>query len=258
MVRLTLADHDLQSVAEGDEPALAAQGAQLADMADVDQCVAVNSLEVVCGQSLFDAIQGLSGQKALFRRDDPYQFAFRLKGENLVRIEDHLISAVAGYNLAARVGPGRFRRRGDLGGVVGDLQGLVAKAAGTFYRLLQARVLHGLQQIVDSAGLKRLDGVLVEGRDDDDDGHVFTGQLAYYFETAHDRHLQIEKDQFRPEFLDLLQRRSAVVCLADHFDVRKQFEPLPEHTPRNRLVINDQCLHSAPFHLYLKNYLRLT
>ena len=120
---LTLADYDLQSVAEGDEPALAAQGAQLADMADVDQGVAVNPLEVVCGQSLFDAIQGLSGQKTLFRRDDPYQFAFRLKGENLVRIEDHLISAVAGYNLAARVGPGRFRRRGDLGGVVGDLQG---------------------------------------------------------------------------------------------------------------------------------------
>jgi hypothetical protein len=156
------------------------------------------------------------------------------------------------------VGSRRAHGPGNLSSVVGDLQRLVAKAASPFHRLLEARVLHRLQQIVDGAGFERLHRVLVESRHDDDDGHRLTREVAHHLETAHDGHLQVEKDQFRPEFLDLLQRGSAIVRLSDHFHVGKQFESLPEHKPGDRLVIDDKCLHGARFHSHLKIYRRLT
>ena len=55
VVRLTLADHYLQGVAKRDQPALAAESAHLADMAHIDQSIAVNSLKVICWQPYFDA-----------------------------------------------------------------------------------------------------------------------------------------------------------------------------------------------------------
>ena len=239
MVRLTFADHYLKSVTEGNEPTLAAEGAQLANMADIDQGVAVNSLKLAGWQTFFDPAQRLGGQQALLGGDNPYQFTFRLKCQNLVRIEEYVVIAVPAYNLAARGGFGWARRRGDGSRLVGNLQGLMAETTGSFYRLFQARVLHWLQQIVNGARLERLNGVLVEGSHNDDDRYCPPSEVAHHLKAAHHRHLEIEEDQLRPEFLDLFQRRPTVVGLSDQFDVGKQFKSLSEHLPGDRFIIDD-------------------
>ena len=46
IMSLPLADYDFQSVAQRDEPALAAEGAHLADMVHVDDSVAMDSLKL--------------------------------------------------------------------------------------------------------------------------------------------------------------------------------------------------------------------
>ncbi len=90
-------------------------------MADVYQGVAVNPAKVAGRQPLFDPPQRLRGQQALFRRHDPNKLAFRLKCQNLVRIEEHVLGSVASDNLAARTRCNRLSRGGNPGGVIGDL-----------------------------------------------------------------------------------------------------------------------------------------
>jgi hypothetical protein len=53
-------------------------------------------------------------------------------------------------------------------------------------RRLSAGVRPGrVQKIIDRAGLERCNGVLVEGRDNDDNRHHLPGQIPYDFKAAH-------------------------------------------------------------------------
>ena len=53
LVRLALADGHLERVAEGNQPALAAEGAHFVDVIDADQGVAVDALETGVGEAGF-------------------------------------------------------------------------------------------------------------------------------------------------------------------------------------------------------------
>lgn len=53
-VGAALAGDELLIVAQRDQPALAAEGADLADVIDIDECVAVDALEAGVAQPLLD------------------------------------------------------------------------------------------------------------------------------------------------------------------------------------------------------------
>ena len=59
VARQALADNQLLAIAQGEEPALAAQGRQLAHVIHVDQGVAMDALERGAAQARFDAAQPL-------------------------------------------------------------------------------------------------------------------------------------------------------------------------------------------------------
>src|SRR5690348_10865470 len=73
VVRLPLAHHDLQGVAERDHPALAAQRGHLSDVVDIHDGIAVNPLELRHRQALPDRPQTLRGQETMLRGHNPYQ-----------------------------------------------------------------------------------------------------------------------------------------------------------------------------------------
>ena len=64
--RQSLADGQLERIAEGDEPPLAAQRAHFAHMIHVDDRVAMDAAELRSRQPLFDWVQRLRRQQALF------------------------------------------------------------------------------------------------------------------------------------------------------------------------------------------------
>ena len=86
VVSLTLAGDELQGVAERDEPALAAERTHLSDVVHIHDRVAVNPLELLFSEAIFDHVQGLCRLEPLFGSDDPNQLAFRLKGQNVAGV----------------------------------------------------------------------------------------------------------------------------------------------------------------------------
>ena len=93
VVGTALAGDELLIVAQRDEPALAAQGAHLANVFDVDQRVAVDALEVALLQPLLDDFQRLCGPVLFPGGDDPHPLPFGLKREDLGRIKEKVLLA---------------------------------------------------------------------------------------------------------------------------------------------------------------------
>ncbi len=102
----------------------------------------------------------------------------------------------------------------------------------------------GLSRVVDRAGLERLNGVLIEGGNNDDDRKRVGAELAHHFEAAHHGHLEIEEDEVGFESRDFLERVAAVLGLAGDVDVWKQLELLAQHAAGDGFVIDDQGLHA--------------
>ena len=69
------------------------------------------------------------------------------------------------------------------------------------------------------------------------------------FKAAHDRHLEVEKDEVRFEFANFLQRFPAVCSLANDRDLRQQLQFLAQEAARDRLIVHDQSLDQASVHL---------
>ena len=90
---LAFADDQLQGVAEGDEPALAAKRAHLAYMIDIDDGVAMHSLKIGLGEALLDSAKRLGGKQTLPGGDDPHQFSLGLKSEHFGGVQEEVFLA---------------------------------------------------------------------------------------------------------------------------------------------------------------------
>src|SRR5271166_1435855 len=82
---LALTGNKFPVVAERYQPSLAAEGAHLAHMIDVDQGAAMNSAKTAVLQTLFQHLQGLRRQVLLPRGQNPHQVALGVEGKDLVR-----------------------------------------------------------------------------------------------------------------------------------------------------------------------------
>ena len=127
---------------------------------------------------------------------------------------------------------------------MGDFQRILAQLSGSLHGLPEPLFADRFQQIIHRSGFERLDGVLVERGDDHDHGQVSAAQFPHHFEAAHDRHLEVEQHQVRLERGDLLQGLLAVLCLPDDHHVRNGLQFLPQHAPRDGLIVHDEGLSS--------------
>ena len=76
---LALARDEFLIVRESDEPALAAQGAHLLNVVDVDKGVAMDAAEAGLMEPLGQNFEGVGGHEAALAGDDPDDIALGLK-----------------------------------------------------------------------------------------------------------------------------------------------------------------------------------
>ena len=185
-----------------------------------------------------------AAKKAMLRSDDPHQLALGLKREHVIRIQQIVLGAGSSHDSTAFGCTSVFGGGGDLRYVLGNLERFIPQLFGALNRFLQSGVADWFQQIVDRSGFKRLHGVLIECRDDDDDWKCSAFEIAHYFEPPHDGHLQIQEDQFGFELCDLLECIAAILGFADYGYVWNKLQFLAQNSPCDGFVIDDQRLHA--------------
>lgn len=249
IVRLALADHQLERVAQGNEPALAAERAHLANVVHVHDGIAMDPPELLFSEPVFERPQSLGRQEALFPGNDPNQLALCLKGENFVGIEKKVIRPVAAHNLSTRC-PGRGVQRcgGDLGDSVGDLERFVSQTSRALYRSFQSCFADRLQQVIDGSRFKSVNRVLVIGGHDHDDGRRSAAEFPDDFKSSHDGHVKVEEHQVRLKSRDLLEGLFAILGFSNDHDFFKGFQVLSQDLSRDRLIVHDQSLHRGRTH----------
>ena len=86
-------------------------------------------------------------------------------------------------------------------------------------RDLQTFISVGLQHIIDCAGVKRFDGVLIECGDKHHMAFQFTigGETFGHFNAGHLRHLDVEKRETRLMFGDRFQCRFTIADVSQDF-----------------------------------------
>ena len=108
-------------------------------------------------------------------------------------------------------------------------------------RLFEPGHVHGLEQVVDRVHGKRVDRILVEGRDEHEVGaEVGLDQPACDFEAGEPGHLDVEEDEIRRHFADHPQRVHAVLRLADDLRPADLSEQEAQFLARQLLVVDDQ------------------
>ena len=209
----------------------------------------MNSLELRSSQTLFNHSQRLGCKQPLFRSDNPNQFPFRLKGQDVVRIQENIFLPASAYDLSTPEGIGRFRGGGNFVETRRDLTLLALQVSSSLHGSSQSRLANRLQQIIYRSCLECFDGVLVKGGNNHDDGERRFAEVPNYLEPAHDRHLEIEKDKIRPKLCNLLQRFFTVASLANDQNLREESQLFAKDAPGDRLIVNNYGFHHARVHL---------
>ena len=111
-----------------------------------------------------------------------------------------------------------------------------------FQHLVQTLFVYGFENIVKRIGLESLYGILVVGGQEKNNRHGFNVELLHDLETINSRHLYVQENQVRGFFLNELQGFSAIIGLANNFDVRDIFKTMCQTTTREGFVIHDQGL----------------
>ena len=133
----------------------------------------------------------------------------------------------------------------DLGDEIEELVALVHRSARAHAlahaveRGSEARLIHGLQQIVHRARLEGANGVLVVRGDEHHQRHGFLRQLREHFETRHARHLDIEEHQVRLVGRDGRDGFAAVRALGNDLEILRCQQPDFQPAPGERFVVDD-------------------
>ena len=88
--------------------------------------------------------------------------------------------------------------------------------------------------------------LLEAGRENDQRCGFWIGQLPQHLKAVESRHLNIEKNDIRPQQLDLLQTSQAMLGLAHHFNLRVTAQQPSKALSCGQFVIDEQDSHGTP------------
>lgn len=227
------ADDDFEAVGHDEEPTLAGERGDSADVVGVDDGLAVDTAELGRGKAFFESLEGVVGEVAAGSGENVDGFAVGLKRDNLVGVEHVEVGAEAADNAAERLG--------GFGAGSGGRGGLANPQQGGF----EAFAAHGLEEVVESADIEGFEGVPVIGRDEDDGGAVMGFELAGDGEAVKAGHLEIEEDDVGAEAVDQLDGFESVVGFTDDRNAADLFELLTEDLAGDRFVVGNESAHQA-------------
>jgi hypothetical protein len=98
-----------------------------------------------------------------------------------------------------------------------------------------------LQQVVRCADLERLQGVLIERRNEDDQRSRAAIQAPRELHPGHLAHLDIEK--IGSKLCDRGERGFSVHILTNHFEITFRSTAIAQQSPRGGLIVDDHHLH---------------
>ena len=112
---------------------------------------------------------------------------------------------------------------------------------------LETRRVDWLQQVIDGVHLERLDGVLIERRDENDlRQRLGVEHPPRDFEPGQPGHLDVEEHDVRLQLVDRRQRLDAVAGLTDDLDAADLAEEKPELIARQLFIVNQ---HRPQIHI---------
>ena len=97
-----------------------------------------------------------------------------------------------------------------------------------------------LEQVVEGVLLKRAQGKLVVGGDEDDVGAQVRVQHAHQLQPADARHLDVEKQQVGFEAMDGGQRLHGVGALSQQADIARLLQQQPQLLAGEGFIVDDQ------------------
>jgi hypothetical protein len=108
----------------------------------------------------------------------------------------------------------------------------------------EAFAVEGLEQVVERVDFKRLNGVMVEGRDEDDERQVIRLERVEHGEAVNLRHLHVEQHEIGAQVLHRRDRLRAVRAFADDLYLRVARNHRANLVARQRFIVNDQKTYS--------------
>src|SRR6267143_3510713 len=100
---------------------------------------------------------------------------------------------------------------------------------------------HRFQEIIEGAGLERVNRVLIEGRDKNNDRQRTRHETFHDSEAIDPRHLDIEQEQVGTELLHGLKSGCPIRALAYGLNPALLAQHAPEPAPGEWFVVNDEC-----------------
>ncbi len=144
----------------------------------------------------------------------------------------------------------RFQHGGEL---FGAPSGVLRRApfSGARERGTQPLELHGLQQIIDGRGFKRLQRIGIERGDENHGGAACVFDCVRHLEPVSQRHLDIEQHDVGTQRLHRVDRLRAIAGGADDLHVGNLLQGQPHAPQRQRFVVSQKqaqgfCGHALP------------
>ena len=210
---------------------------------DVDDVRTVDAHEAPRIEQHLEFGQALVLQPRLATRADAHVIVLRLDDVDIKGCHHVHLRAVADQHPFERPAAG-----GGLPqhGVHGRRRGGSGACARVRQRDVEPLLAERLEQVIDRVHLERLDGVLLEGGDEDDSRGQCRARQFQHFKPVQLRHLDVEEHQVGPQFGDRLDRFEAVGAFADNVDVGMKAEVFAQYPARKLFVVDDDHPHAAP------------
>src|SRR6266699_172587 len=245
-----LAARDRRTASHHEDEIAARRAAHFPHVAHVDQARAADAQHRLALEGLLGLLQGAARVVGLAADDEANIIAVGLDHLDL-RYVQH-VHAAAGLGQDPRLSLGAYpravlelldERRERAVPIAGTVR--IVTAAHTRKRGPEARLVEGLQEVVDRAHLEGLQRVLIVGRDEHDEREGLSVERARQREPRHRVHLDVEEQHVRRARTDRLEGGARIAVLADDRQVRLALAALANRAPRDRLVVDDHHLHQA-------------
>src|SRR5262245_4859761 len=228
---------------------IAARGAaDLLHVAHVDEAGAADAQHRLRLKGLLGLLQRAAGVEGFAADREPHVVAVRLHHLHLRHVQ-HVHAATRfgeharlRVRLQPRTALELLEQRCERPLAVEAPLGVVA-ATHARHGGAKARIIEGLEQVVDRAHLEGFERVVHVGGDEHDERQPLRVERAGERHAGHGIHLDVEEQHVRVLAADRLECRAWIAELADDAQVRLALAAFAHRTPRRRLIIDDHHIH---------------